>query len=106
MSKILLIGLAFLLASTSSNADLSIFTEHQVVSMFDDHAVNQGQDVRFRTGDYPYIGKVGLKYKRKHLTYSVAYIHRSNIDVPSEEDYYYSGFAFGVEASKCFAYCK
>ena len=59
------IVLAVLLLSTRANAQINVFTDHQVVYMVQ-HGVNSNDDVRFPTGDYPYLGRIGLEYQRKN----------------------------------------
>ena len=100
----LLIAVALSALSVVSNAALNIYTQHQVVSMLD-YGVNKGDDVRFKTGDYPYIGQIGLEYQFKKIGYTLSYIHRSNVDVSGDE-YNYNGVAVGVSYRHCLAYCK
>ncbi len=103
MTKFLML-IALLLASLSSNAAINIFTDHQIVYMTQ-HGVNQGQDVQFKTGDYPYLGRIGLEYERNKWSYQLAYIHRSNVDISGDE-YNYNGVSLGIKYAHCFAYCK
>lgn len=100
-----IIAMTSMTSMASANAELNIFTEHQAVSMFN-HGVNKGDDVRFKTGDYPYLGQVGLEYKFKNTSYSLSYIHRSNIDIIKGDEYNYNGIALGIKYSHCLAYCK
>lgn len=96
--------LALFATTVPAQAGLNVFTEHQIISMLS-HGVNQGQDVKFKTGDYPYLGQVGLEYKFKKISYSMSYIHRSNVDVSGDE-YNYNGIALGVKYSHCIINCK
>lgn len=104
MNKLLLIGLAGLLASINASAQISAFTDHQVISMFS-HGVNINDDVRFKTGEYPYIGRIGLQYERKKFTYSLAFIHRSNVDIRDGDEYNYNGVSVGVRYTHCLTSC-
>lgn len=104
MNRILLIGLVALLASINTSAQVNVFTEHQIVSMLS-HGVNSNDSVQFPTGDYPYIGKIGLEYQRKKLTYSIAFIHRSNADLWRQDEYNYNGVSVGIKYSHCLTHC-
>ena len=81
MIKKLIVFFALLLAVgfiSKANAQVNVFTEHQVVSMLS-HGVNKNDDARFPTGDYPYIGKIGVEYIQKKITYYCRYIFYINI---------------------------
>ena len=107
MIKRLLIFAVFLAAIcfiSKANAQVNVFTDHQVVSMLS-HGVNKNDDVRFPTGDYPYIGRIGLEYQRKKWSYQLAYIHRSNVDISGQDEYNYNGIALGVKYSHCIKSC-
>ncbi|WP_201585219.1 hypothetical protein [Psychrobacter sp. HII-4] len=94
-----------LLTPSQANANsLSLFTEHQAVYMLR-HGVNQSDDVRFPTGRFPYLGKVGVEYDRKRFSYSLSYIHRSNVDLHGNE-YNYDGVSIGIKYKKCFIGCN
>ena len=98
------IVLAVLLLSTRANAQINVFTEHQVIGMFQ-HGVNRFEGVPFPTGDVPYIGKLGFEYQRKKFTYSLAYIHRSNADLINQDEYNYNGVSLGIKYSHCITSC-
>ena len=97
----LLIGLVFI---GRANAQVNIFTDHQVIHMLS-HGVNKNDDVRFPTGDYPYIGKLGVEYIQKKITYSLAFIHRSNVDLWKQDEYNYNGIAIGIKYAHCLIRC-
>ena len=93
------------LFSITSHAALNVFTDHQVIHMVR-HGVNSNVDVPFPTGEYPYIGRVGLEYEaNKNISYQLAYIHRSNLDLHGDE-YNYDGVSVGIKFTHCIAYCK
>lgn len=96
--------LVAMFAASASQAAINVFTEHRVVSMFQ-HGVNKYQDVQFPTGDYPYIGQLGLEYSRKNLSYSISYIHRSNVDISGRDEYNYNGISLGIKYRHCLAGC-
>ena len=98
------IVLAVLLLSTRANAQINVFTDHQVVYMVQ-HGVNSNDDVRFPTGDYPYLGRIGLEYQRKNWSYQLSYIHRSNADLINQDEYNYNGVSLGVKYSHCIKSC-
>ena len=97
-------ALAALLLFNRANAQINVFTDHQVVYMVQ-HGVNKYDDVRFPTGDYPYIGRIGLEYQRKKWSYQLAYIHRSNVDISGQDEYNYNGVSLGIKYSHCIAKC-
>lgn len=103
MNKLILI-LLMLTFSGLSNAAVNIYTQHQVVGMFQ-HGVNRYQDVQFPTGDIPYIGNLGVEYVRKNFSYTVSYIHRSNADLVNQDEYNYNGVALGIKYSYCVYKC-
>ena len=90
-------------AMTSANAGINVFTDHQVVHMIS-HGVNKNDDVRFKTGDYPYLGRVGIEYQHQNWSYQLSYIHRSNVDLHGDE-YNYNGVSVGVKYAHCVAKC-
>lgn len=100
--------IAFILAlilSVSANAQLSIYTQHQAISMFS-HGTNNNQDVQFPTGKVPYIGQVGLDYKiNNYVSTQVGYIHRSNIDLTNQNEYNYNGVFIGFKLEHCVYWC-
>ena len=100
---IFFIALAALLLFNRANAQINVFTEHQVVYMAS-HGVNKNDDVRFKTGDYPYLGRVGIEYQRQNWAYQLSYIHRSNVDLHGDE-YNYNGVSVGVKYAHCVAKC-
>ena len=92
--------------TTPANADVSIFTEHQVVHMFQ-HGTNNNQDVQFPTGKVPYLGQIGLEYDiTNKISTSISYIHRSNADLTGQDEYNYNGVALGLKYTHCIAKCK
>lgn len=94
------------LVSIPANAQLSVFTEHQVIHMFQ-HGTNNDQDVRFPTGKIPYLGQVGLEYQfNKRVSTTLSYIHRSNADLTGQDEYNYNGVALGIKLSECIYKCK
>lgn len=98
---VLLISLVFI---SRANAQVNVFTDHQVIHMLS-HGVNKNDDVRFPTGDYPYIGRIGLEYQRKRWSYQLAYIHRSNVDISGQDEYNYNGVSLGIKYSHCVYHC-
>lgn len=100
---ILTMGLGML--PINSNAQINLFTDHQVVYMVQ-HGVNMNQDVRFPTGDYPYLGRLGIEYERDKFTYSFSYIHRSNVDIQGGDEYNYNGVSLGVKYTHCIYRCN
>lgn len=107
MIKRLLI-LAVLLAAVmlvgKANAQVNVFTDHQVIYMVQ-HGVNSNDDVRFPTGKYPYLGRIGLEYQRNKWSYQLSYIHRSNADLVSQDEYNYNGVSLGIKYSHCIKSC-
>ena len=97
-------ALAALLLFNRVNAQINVFTDHQVVYMLQ-HGVNTNQDVRFPTGDYPYLGRIGLEYQRKNWSYQLSYIHRSNVDLINQDEYNYNGVSVGIKYSHCVYRC-
>ena len=89
---------------SKANAQVNIFTDHQVVYMVQ-HGVNTNQDVQFPTGDYPYLGRIGLEYQRKNWSYQLSYIHRSNVDLINQDEYNYNGVSVGIKYSHCIKSC-
>lgn len=107
MIKRLLIFFVLLIAVGSiskANAQINVFTDHQVVYMVQ-HGVNSNDDVRFPTGDYPYLGRIGFEYQRKNWSYQLSYIHRSNADLINQDEYNYNGVSLGIKYSHCIAKC-
>lgn len=89
--------------TTPALAGVNLFTDHQVVHMIS-HGVNKNDDVRFKTGDYPYLGRVGIEYQHQNWSYQLSYIHRSNVDLHGDE-YNYNGVSVGVKYAHCVAKC-
>ena len=87
-----------------AQSQINVFTDHQVIHMVQ-HGVNHGVDVPFPSGDYPYIGRIGLEYERKNWSYQLGYIHRSNLDLHGDE-YFYDGVSLGIRYRHCIAYCN
>ena len=88
-----------------ANAGLNVFTEHQVVHVVQ-HGVNKYQDVEFPTGNYPYIGQIGLEYEFKKISYGISYFHRSNVDITHGKEYNINGVGFRIKAQHCFWNCR
>lgn len=97
-------ALTALLLFSRANAQINVFTDHQIVYMVQ-HGVNTNQDVQFPTGDYPYLGRIGLEYQRKKWSYQLAYIHRSNVDISGQDEYNYNGVSVGIKYSHCIKSC-
>ncbi len=107
MIKRILIFLTLLAAVMfigKANAQINVFTDHQVIYMAQ-HGVNSNDDVRFPTGDYPYLGRIGLEYQRKNWSYQLSYIHRSNVDLINQDEYNYNGVSLGIKYSHCIKSC-
>ena len=108
MIKRLLIFFVLLVAVGSiskANAQINVFTDHQVIYMVQ-HGVNSNDDVRFPTGNVPYLGRIGLEYEHnKNWSYQLSYIHRSNVDLINQDEYNYNGVSVGIKYSHCIAKC-
>lgn len=107
--KGVLVGLSVIMSTLMMSApvnaaQVNFFTDHQVIHMVR-HGVNSNQDVRFPTGNIPYIGRAGVEYQRNALTYSLAYIHRSNADLMNQDEYNYDGVSLGIKYTHCIALC-
>lgn len=98
---VLLIAVSFI---SKANAQVNVFTDHQVIHMLS-HGVNKYDDVRFPTGNYPYIGRIALEYQRKKWSYQLSYIHRSNVDITGQDEYNYNGVSLGIKYSHCVYKC-
>lgn len=98
---VLLIAVIFI---SKANAQINVFTDHQVVYMLQ-HGVNSNDDVRFPTGNVPYLGRIGLEYERKNWSYQLSYIHRSNADLINQDEYNYNGVSVGIKYSHCIKRC-
>lgn len=96
--------LAAVVFISKANAQVNIFTDHQVVYMVQ-HGVNTDHDVQFPTGNVPYIGRIGLEYQRKNWSYQLSYIHRSNADLINQDEYNYNGLSLGIKYSHCIKSC-
>lgn len=95
---------AALLIPASASAQFNVFTDHQVIHMVQ-HGVNTNQDVRFPTGKVPYLGRIGLEYERNNWSYQLSYIHRSNADITSGDEYNYNGVSLGIKYTHCIYRC-
>lgn len=108
MIKRLLIFAVLLIAVMlvgKANAQINIFTDHQVIHMVQ-HGVNSNDDVRFPTGNVPYLGRIGLEYEHnKNWSYQLSYIHRSNVDLINQDEYNYNGVSVGIKYSHCIKRC-
>ena len=103
IAGVAVVFIGLLALSPSSRADgLSIYTEHQIVHIM--NGETDGGSI-YRTGDYPYIGQIGLQYDVGNWGYSLSYIHRSNVDL-SEYEYYYDGIAAGIKYTHCVYKCN
>lgn len=91
---------AILLTTVAAEAQVNIFTQHQVLHLLTDKTASETNP----TGDYPYIGQVGVEYERNKFTYSLSVIHRSNVDLGNPE-YNYNGIALGVKYTHCIMSC-
>lgn len=87
-----------------AQAQVNLFTDHQVVYMLQ-HGVNAEADVKFPSGSLPYIGRIGVEYVRSPFSYQLAYIHRSNVDIISGDEYYYDGVSLAIKYTHCVAFC-
>ena len=98
-------ALAALLLFNRANAQINVFTDHQVIYMVQ-HGVNSNEDVRFPTGNVPYLGRIGFEYEHnKNWSYQLSYIHRSNADLVNQDEYNYNGVSVGIKYSHCIAKC-
>ena len=108
MIKRLLIFAALLTAVifiSKANAQINVFTDHQVIYMAQ-HGVNSNDDVRFPTGNVPYLGRIGLEYEHnKNWSYQLSYIHRSNADLINQDEYNYNGVSLGIKYTHCIKSC-
>ena len=102
LSAVIAIGIIG--TSTQANAGLNVFTDHQVISMVS-HGVNSYDDVQFKTGKYPYLGRAGVEYEFKRFSYSLSYIHRSNVDITKGDEYNYNGISLGFKYKYCIKFC-
>ena len=95
-----------ILACTAKPAEakFSIFTDHQVIYMVQ-HGVNLNQDVQFPSGEYPYLGRLGVEYELERFSYSLSYIHRSNVDITGGDEYNYNGVSLGLKYKYCVLDC-
>ena len=106
MYVVMILATFGMLACTMSPAiaKVNLFTDHQVIYMVQ-HGVNQNQDVQFPTGKYPYLGRAGIEYELRRLTYSLSYIHRSNVDISGGDEYNYNGISLGLKYTHCVVDC-
>lgn len=97
-----IIGIAAMLLTTvTAHSQVSLFTQHQVLHLLTDKTSSETNP----TGDYPYLGQVGIEYERNKFAYSLSFIHRSNVDLDTPE-YNYNGVALGVKYTHCVMSCK
>lgn len=104
LAALVLLMSSCLVFSTQANSQVNVFTDHQVISMFK-HGVNKNIDVPFPTGKYPYIGRVGIEYEFKRVALQIGYIHRSNVDITSGNEYNYDGGFIGLRFRQCVYAC-
>lgn len=102
INKLILVLLIGFYSITSNAEGLYAFTEHQVITIINGKTFNENAP----TGDLPYIGKLGIKYKFKNINYGVGYLHRSNLDISGKDEYNYDSFFFSAEIEKCMLFCK
>lgn len=101
-----LIVLGLVVSPLYANAQVNVFTDHQVIYMAQ-HGVNKYQDVQFPTGNTPYLGRIGLEYvQNKNISYSLSYIHRSNVDLINQDEYNYNGISLGIKLTHCIYKCS
>lgn len=92
--------------TTSSQAALSIFMSHEVMQPLRgtiDSPVYQYEDI-FEDAN-PYIGKVGLEYKRGIASYSGGYFYKSDTDLKEGNRYDYSGVFLKAKFTECLIGC-
>lgn len=92
--------------TTSAQAALSIFMSHEVVQPLRgtiDSPVYQYEDI-FENAN-PYIGKVGLEYKRGMASYSGGYSYKSDTDLKEGNRYDYSGVFLKAKFAGCLIGC-
>ncbi|MFK4001694.1 hypothetical protein ACI2I3_10140 [Psychrobacter namhaensis] len=105
MKKISGLLLATLL-TTGAQAQLSVFTSHEVVQPLRgtvDSPLYQYEDV-FEAAN-PYTGKVGLEYKRGMANYSGGYFYKSDTDLKDGNRYDYSGVFLRAKFTGCLIGC-
>ncbi|WP_019672302.1 hypothetical protein [Psychrobacter lutiphocae] len=106
MQKVIVLAAALMACMTVTTAvnasvgKISVFTEHQAIHMTRHRVYNPYAP----TGDWPYIGRLGVEYNRNNFSYSLGYIHRSNIDIDGDE-YNYDGISLGIKYTHCLVGC-
>jgi len=89
-----------LLMTVAAHSQVNLFTQHQVLHLLTDKTASETNP----TGDYPYLGQVGVEYERNNWSYQLSLIHRSNVDLGTPE-YNYNGVALGVKYTHCIKSC-
>ena len=101
MKQLLIVAL--MLASTFSHAEVNFFADASTVIAYS----GDTQSEKYPTGNYPFIGRVGLEYQ--HPKYPIALqtgiLHRSNVDLTGRE-YYFNGLFIGASFRHCLYACK
>ena len=101
MKQLLIVAL--MLSTTVSHAEVNFFADASTVVAY----AGDTQSTQYPTGNYPFIGRVGLEYQ--HPKYPVALqtgiMHRSNVDLTGRE-YYFNGLFIGASFRHCFYSCK
>lgn len=104
MFKMLLGTMLAVAVAIPAQADVNVFTDHQVIYMAQ-HGVNSNVDVPFPTGKVPYLGRIGVEYEEGNWSYQLSYIHRSNADITRGNEYNYNGVSVGVKYKHCIYKC-
>lgn len=101
--KILSILVLSLLSINTCFGEVNAFAEADTILTYS----GDTQSTKYPTGNYPFIGKVGLEYTKQKspISYQVGFIHRSNIDLTRAE-YYYNGVFVGVTLKQCIFKCN
>ena len=101
MKKLLAVALVMLAAN--SHAEVNFFADASTVVAY----AGDTQSEKYPTGDYPFIGRVGLEYQfSKHpIALQFGAIHRSNVDLTGRE-YYFNGLFVGASFRQCMYLCK
>lgn len=98
-----LLIVALMLATTVSHAEVNFFADASTVVAYSGDTKSE----KYPTGDYPFIGRVGLEYQ--HPNYPIALqtgiMHRSNVDLTGRE-YYFNGLFIGASFRHCLYSCK
>ena len=101
--KILSILALSLLSINTCFAEVNAFVEADTILTYS----GDTQSTKYPTGNYPFIGKVGLEYTKpkSSVSYQLGVIHRSNVDLTWAE-YYYNGIFVGVILKHCILKCN